>query len=572
MGVPGLFVWLTKKYKNIIKFNIEHNVDILYLDANCLIHPVTQKVLADNIGWTNKNLIETKMLDEITKYIDMLIDFVEPKKMIYIAVDGVAPCAKIKHQRMRRFKSIKNRNQIDALKRKHKMKTEKKWSNTAITPGTEFMEKITDHLIEYSTSKSDNIIFSSAKEPGEGEHKILQHINNNITDENIVIYGLDADLIYLALSSQKRNIHLLREVIHFGKINNENKNKNKNKNEDEDENENEDEDEDEDENVEFNYLCIDSLRNRLYEEISNKIDFEVEVNDVVKDFIFIGYFMGNDFLPNIPSIDIKRKGLDILINAYTKTMNFLEGHVKHFFLDLETVNNIFLRAFLNYLAKIENNHFIDIYNVPLYKHRVNMQTMEPYEKDLYKLNNLKFNINDPVKLGSDEPEFWKSRYYDVNFKIKSEDGIDDVCKHFLDGLYWTSNYYFKKCCSYSWYYPYNHGPMISDLYIYFNENINYFDNINLSKSEPLKPFEQLLCVLPPTCAYLLPKSMQYLMLKKDSPLIDLYPQRFEEDLVNKQMLWQGIPLLPKLDIDRIKKIINYKYITKEENKRNISIY
>ena len=57
------------------------------------------------------------------------------------------------------------------------------------------------------------IIFSTSNTPSEGEHKILQHIRLNPTEnnENIMIYGLDADLIFLALSTAVNNIYLLRE-------------------------------------------------------------------------------------------------------------------------------------------------------------------------------------------------------------------------------------------------------------------------------------------------------------------------------------------------------------------------
>ncbi len=128
MGVPGFFVWLMKKYKNIVKRHLdnENPVDILYLDANCLIHPMCQKTLKLFPSFPDKDFIEEKMLDEIIKYIDFLILFTGPKEMLYIAIDGVAPCAKIKQQRMRRFKSIKYNNQINSLKKKTQYETRQK--------------------------------------------------------------------------------------------------------------------------------------------------------------------------------------------------------------------------------------------------------------------------------------------------------------------------------------------------------------------------------------------------------------------------------------------------------------
>ena len=40
--------------------------------------------------------------------------------------------------------------------------------------------------------------------------------NQEIIDHNIIIYGLDADLIMLALISHKNNIYLLREKTEYG--------------------------------------------------------------------------------------------------------------------------------------------------------------------------------------------------------------------------------------------------------------------------------------------------------------------------------------------------------------------
>ena len=47
MGVPGFFAWLLKKYNStkLITESINTNIDILYIDANCLFHPQCFKVL-----------------------------------------------------------------------------------------------------------------------------------------------------------------------------------------------------------------------------------------------------------------------------------------------------------------------------------------------------------------------------------------------------------------------------------------------------------------------------------------------------------------------------------------------
>ena len=87
--------------------------------------------------------------------------------------------------------------------------------------------------------------------------------------------------------------------------------------------------------------------------------------------------------------------------------------------------------------------------------------------------------------------------------------------------------------------------------------------------KPLKPFLQLLSVLPPQSNYILPDTLQSIPIL-DSDIIYLYPYDFDIDLINKKKYWMGIPILPQLDFDAIKNIFKkYKNkLTKEEKNMN----
>ena len=95
------------------------------------------------------------------------------------------------------------------------------WNTNAISPGTEFMDKLSTSITtELNTNKlyeNIKVYFSDAYNAGEGEHKILEFIRTNELEGKIVVYGLDADLIVLSFVSQKNNIFLLREALSFGK-------------------------------------------------------------------------------------------------------------------------------------------------------------------------------------------------------------------------------------------------------------------------------------------------------------------------------------------------------------------
>ena len=74
--------------------------------------------------------------------------------------------------------------------------------------------------------------------------------------------------------------------------------------------------------------------------------------------------------------------------------------------------------------------------------------------------------------------------------------------------------------------------------------------IKFNDKGPLPMFAQLLSVLPPKFNYLLPKS--YRKLTTDSsPISDMYPVEYEVDKLYKCKLYQCVPLIPNLNINRV---------------------
>lgn len=588
MGLPGFFAWLLKYYKNnkIITSDIDKPVDILYLDSNCLFHPQCFKVLHHFPKWKNKEKLEDGMIKRILNYIDYLTNIVNPQKLLYISVDGVAPLAKMNQQRKRRFRSGDDNQLRNDIKKKYGHVISKPWNNTAITPGTEFMEKLHQAIIEFIKNKKDKvkIIYSSYHSPGEGEHKILQDIKKRSKDKTnnedvYVIYGLDADLIFLSLASNKQNLYLLREVIHFGQKDNKFENIDMFEY-----------DIFEDVEEELNFVSIDRMKecfnitlknmlNRKHREEDhlinndsdnnskkyNDTDIEHEYFDknlnLTQDFIFICYFLGNDFLPHIPSIDISAGGLDHLIKCYIDTFcvlntNLIESDNE----DNIKINMIFLNLFVNYIAKGEDYFFKKIlpkHNDKLSRRRPN--TGDPCGIELWNLDNMKlFNIYDPIELGNGEHHEYKFRYYEHYFNTSDyqRELISDMCKEYLKGILWVTKYYFEECVSWEWQYPYSHGPFISDLSALLDSDKNFdINKIKFKPTKPINPCTQLLAVLPPHCIDMLPSEYRPLLLDELSPIIDLYPTKIELDMINKDMYWKCIPFIPSVDINRIKKAV-----------------
>ena len=564
MGVPGFFLWFLKKHKSF-KFVFEKNeevkelsmddMDALLIDANCLLHPQCFKVLADNPKLKNPTELEDKMIKGCIEYLKYIIEYSDPKKLIYIAIDGVAPIAKIKQQRMRRFKSVKDKFLNDRIKKKHGKEIGNHWNNSAITPGTDFMVKITNKIKEFCQEYDfgdRKVIFSTANTPSEGEHKLLQYIRQNVNNYKYVIYGLDADLIFLALSTNRKDIYLLREAQEFDR--------NKSGTE------------------KLNYVSIDKLRECIMQEINDllydeMIDRNLDNDSIIRDFVFICYFLGNDFLPHIPSIDIKCynkkciNGLDLLLQAYAHTYDNIEEYL----ILIEdnnkiTYNQPFLQIFLEYLSTFENEFFFNMYNSRKFRHKC--ASDDPYTQEMHRIDNLLFKIENTIELGKDKPEDWKFRYYKQYYhtEVNQRELVKNACDKYFEGLIWVANYYFNECPSWEWYYPFDHAPFISDM----ADFIRKYD-LNEKKfklGNPIKPIEQLLCVLPPQSSYLLPKSCSWLMKSSKSPIIYLYPNDYELDMLYKRKYWQCIPILPDLDIQAVKKSLKNIKLSNNEKKKN----
>jgi len=589
MGVPGFFLWLIKNYKNkklifnkdIILNNVHadsdidlinkiNNIDYLLLDTNCLIHPMCYSVINENNDLTDIDKLEDLMILKILEYIEKIYEYVNPKKGIYIAIDGVAPVAKIKQQRIRRHKSISDKQVWDNIKKKYNKEITNSWNSNAITPGTKFMDKLHNAFVTFIKKEKINnlnIIYSSYLTPGEGEHKLLQYINNNI-NLSYVIYGLDADLIFLSLTTHSSNIFLLRESNEINKFNTEDI---------------------------LNYVNIEILRElivstikkyiikeiNILPELNNNLDFShwvnnIDNNQLINDFICICYLLGNDFIPHIPSLEIYDNGIETLIINYAKIyieLNLLntQNNNNTGIIQKEcNINYIFFKKIINNLSLEEEYILKKNYN----KKYKQCYDTDPYQKELFKIENIQFKINDPVKLGSDNHNEWRLRYYKHYWNINNneiEEFSKELVKQYLIGIKWISLYYFDKCPSWNWYYPYNNPPFISDIDKYMN--LFDFNNYNFELGKPLKPFIQLLIVLPYSSNYLLPIQLRKLIINPKSSISHFYIKNFEQDFINKKKYWMAIPILPNLDINKIKYYF-YKYkneLNDIDNNRNIFI-
>lgn len=508
MGVPGFFKWLLIRHKRAVKSTLHPGIDHLYLDANCLLHPVCFQVVKENPDWKNIDELERKMIAKIIEYLNFVIAFANPSKTVYIAIDGVAPMSKIKHQRLRRFKSVLEHEKVREIKDRYGVKDANFWSNASITPGTMFMSKITagieQHIASTLSERPYEVTFSTAQTPGEGEHKIMEHIRASAHQDSIAVYGLDADLIFLTLASQRSSLYLLRESREFGKS---------------------------DPDSPFTWVSIDRVR-RCVE--STFTGLGITHNNVISDFIFLCYLLGNDFLPHLPGLSIHDGGIETVLNKYRDAYQgapLLRS-------DTVEIDFEFLTRLFSALATDEYILVQGQYKRSKRRHHPPVG-LTPVETELWNLENLNFPINDPIRLGTDHPLRWKHRYY-CHYMGENTAAIRHrMCQRYIEGLVWVANYYFRGCPSWTWFYEFDAAPFISDIRHFLEEK--KLRKINFKLGRPVQPIVQLMMVLPPSLAFLVyPKKLRILM--HDGDLRDFYPPQFDIDILYKRKHWEAMPL------------------------------
>jgi len=577
MGVPSYFRWIMSVLDFIELlltevYPYEGSVDHLFIDYNCAIHPAVKAIPAMKIE---------HMYDAAIDYLKQIVKFANPSKTLYIAIDGVAPRAKMEQQRARRYKSVKEAKLIRDIKKKFGEPYEEAPIDfNMISPGTEFMTtlsaKINEFIIEMKKTEWAHlkIYFTDSSIPGEGEHKIMQYIrNNNIKSDKIAIYGLDSDLIFLSMLNCGSRTVLLRESNQFEK-----KNKNVTKST---------------QTpaaavvapIEFTYLSIEKLKDCIVQVLSpivsfteleglkifNDFQFEQPTNykyqfysgspedkhRITLDYVFICFLMGNDFLPHLPSLKIRDGGLDIGIQAYKVVSWKLGTYLVN--KDGVTINIEFFKKLLEELVTVEKQ-FLLTYSekreIRIERFEKKVKYMKPYDREIEEQNYIENKYNDVIGLGYDG---WRERYYYYQFnipfrhKVEFNKKIMPICHNFLEGMKWTLMYYQGKHNNWTWHYLYPEAPTISDLLLSldsFDFNACLFEN-----NAPVTPFVQLMCILPPESANLLPNEIGQLMTARDSDLHYMYPLQVTFGILNKQFMWECHPRLPPIDIDILTALI-----------------
>jgi 5'-3' exonuclease len=207
------------------------------------------------------------------------------------------------------------------------------------------------------------------------------------------------------------------------------------------------------------------IKDMLIHPISYKL--QLNRDDATKSFVFLGTFLGNDFVPRLEIFDLFINGIDDLYSRYEPIR---ESIIRNNCLD-----TVVFSLLLTSLAKEEKSLLAKRTKHPfplLEKHLGDQLDFESFSKEYYR---------DWVKISPDE--------------------IETMCFNYLDTIWWCWIYYTKSCPTPLHFYRYHYPPFCRDLAM----AIKKWKIPTFVWSPWRTPFQQLVAILPPNRKHLLPE-------------------------------------------------------------------
>jgi 5'-3' exonuclease len=370
------------------------------------------------------------------------------------------------------------------------------------------------------------IIVSTSESHGEGEHKLFKHIRDNPEHCKTAIYGLDADLIMLSLFHMVHcELYVFREAPEFMKL-----------------------------QITMNQdaMCFLNIT-KLSHSITDEMRCSCPSPHRVFDYVFLCFFLGNDFLPHFPALNIRTNGMQRLLDTYRMCI----GNAPHRFL-LNTdyrINWNHLAGFVERLAKNEHAFILQEYAL---RKKWDNRPASSYPQSTLKETEELFQMT-PVLFREEEKYinpselFWEERYYKrlfVNYEKT------DICVNYLEGLEWVLSYYTSDCRDWRWKYRYAYPPLLTDLSVVVPKyDVNFLTKCSL----PFPPHVQLAYVLPFSQLHLLPPKFYSFLMEKHSELYIQNESKMKFQWSFCRHFWESHVILPEIPLSVLKQWeSNYK--------------
>lgn len=500
----------------------------LWVDFNCMVyHCLRRPGSKAQAGEETRIAWENELIRDVCQYLKKVVSLVRPTQQVFVGVDGVVPMAKMRQQRLRRFKS----HWLAAEELRLGISDPKpRWDTNSITPGTAFMERLGIALKEIRTDGLRWIV-SGADEPGEGEHKAMQGIRSSVQRESHVIQGLDADLIVLALLQPVKEMWLFREAVECGEVQQNSWNE-----------------------EEYRQLSIHKLREVLTAGATDPESF-------LLDYCLGMSLVGNDFLPHGLTLKLRDGAHDMLLEmlrSHRKSHGNLVGK--------DGQNRAALQAIFDSLAVKEEEAIQGACGKKIGSRFQQARGTTPQEVARDEMNKTPLRLAEEMALvssirkGEDGKtkvtlkEDWR-RIYQERWLGASLDGTDvnRICEQYLVGLDWIRNQYLGAPVSTDWCFPWFLPPLWSDLADSLRKQGLCLAPDAATTSTVLAPQEQLTLVLPLASWGLLRDKRLRQIPRQVS---QLYPTSFEFFSAGHSMMWECEAQIPLFQPQRLRFLLN----------------
>ena len=550
MGIPGLGEFL--RHHRVVNTSNPRLVSSVAIDFNAVLHPLAGMVFGTSPGDDPMDRYRSDLLllrNALREYLQGVIDTFHPHDWLYLAVDGVAPLAKVINQRKRRLPPPTTAGSFvtpavtpaGTTAGAGSSGTSSGFNDTiyqsaSITPGTDFMLQLHVILLEVvqEITTPAVVIYSDHLTPGEGEHKIMDFYRQSplpgmesftITQGTAarkggthILISPDLDLIMLTLIAPLNHIVVARSTHQSSST------------------------------ITYDLVDIDLLRTVLRTSLRNHDDERT----VLDDFVLITLLIGNDFLSHHPAF----------INVNTTT-NYLIEKYNQVGLSLTRDRMIrWDRLLLLFQALAADE--------PLLVSRIT-QRQYRYPPTL---------ALGAVTHGNFYWEVFRTRWYERALGPRHPSEFSRIVKAlhlsppdplaevplmigaYLTTMDWNYRYYQSGAVNNYWYYQYDYVPFFVDIVPILEQMIEgslvptmSLPDAGWNDNQPLHPLYQLAAVLPYRAPQLMPSILRGIM-SIDSPVADLYPVGYLTELEGIEREHQGLIILPPLDITRIIRGVN----------------
>jgi len=602
MGVSGLLREILKKYPSIHLPAPHPNIkiDYLFIDFNAFIYNTISAFPKDVVYDFSKNKETTSYEKELVKLVikntlELVNKVCKPSKLLYIAIDGPPPLAKMVQQRERRYMNVL-KEQLFKKYEPTKYIAGSSFDKNRITPGTTLMTLLNKEftkIVKAGKFGKIAVIFDGSNVPGEAEHKylkIIEEIDAAPNDKFVIISG-DGDAILLSLRFPNKSVYIMQSVANSVALLDLYPPE-----------------------QQYAYLDIKRFIDSLYDfydgsqiggkmllsnaekklvaQFKQKVDSinsnqsQKKKKDFLIDYVFMSFIEGNDFAKPIFFLKYKEDHMRTPLSIYRFQRKFNPNfRLISFRNEQAYINQSNFAAIINRLAKIEEEKIADI------KYRIEKKISRPpapFQKELIPKNN-KEDSSLEHKLFADQDHILHAEYvkqYDFLFNYKNfqefknkyyeyfwnepptPKNIAAICKNYLDILLFNIRYYYGTGLSWTLNYHAVAAPLPSDLANFLHKNPKYYDEVKLEEGEPVHPLVLLAYVMPPQSMKegVLPKAYREALLKK-------YPEYFPEKIELKLLVPGGKliyaePILPSPPISILKEVLETVKLTKLEKERN----